>query len=677
MVYKKIGNKIPSLSSLLLAGVLLGSNCSKGKDDPAREQSIKNTEQSSEKQKTKDGGAGATHGSNFIAANKEIKKIFFRALGLDYLPLDAQSKSANQGRVLSLSDNDFSTKKNILDLVKRLAQSFSNNANAYPLDLRENIAALGPINESFIKERPRAFGLAINEIANVRNGLANVATQMWEKIDQGAGDAAFKDLKEKSLDPLSETLKPGSTKFKPGYKFSDASDAKLLDGAQLARFLTDLDKKGQPRGNTSGIGRSYQIPNALNKTLSVCIKNKQGKDASKKNTLADLSFIGSRGSGLGEDASNLLLLQGNEGKLPFVNPLPNGTLQYRYQQQDLINYAESAIGSDINKVFDQNAGQFGSNGIKNESISFGTLLFTLFRGNTPNDFLELTCDKNNAIVLKGIDANFKKWVNQSDDQVAAMLHQHISSQSDLQDLFFIPNLQDLYNKVLPASNLPDNDPALKEVCINILSMLGMTADPSDDLVNNLLPEIDLVAHLANNQYENILNSSDVDFNQRFCISLAKQISTLTSNRNSDPTSLNLTKSQLVQIIKSHANNLASTAVVKIGEDGQACATTVTAFIKSNLDYVYQKLKDKHTNANRTYADITSKAPKFDVEQIRSVYEKECNKLGSILLTSLVSLLDKQENITEDDLKQIHGLKAEEIDQINKIKQSYQAKQTKK
>ncbi|MGI2261863.1 hypothetical protein ACRRVA_00855 [Candidatus Cardinium hertigii] len=675
MVYKKIGNKIPSLSSLLLAGVLLGSNCGKDNKETPGEQTARNTEQGVEEKKAKDGSVRVTHGSNFIAANKEIKKIFFRALGLDYLPLDAQSKSANQPYVLSLSNNDFSAKKSILDLVKRLIQSFANDANAYPLDLRENIAALASVPESYIKERPRAFALAINQIPTVRNRLANVAIQMWEKIDQGAGDAAFKDLKESSLDPLKLDL----TKFRSNEKFSDVSDAKLLDGAQLARFLTDLDKKGQIRGSSNATGKSYGIPTVLDKSLPVCIKNKKKDDASKKNTTRDVTSIGSRGSGLGTDLNNLLLLQGNEGKLPLVKELPNGALEYRYRQEDLIKYVDGHNDA-LNNVFDQDANQFGPNGIKDDQISFGTLLFTLFRGNTVNDFLELTCDTNNLIVLKSIDANFKKWVNQSDNQLANMLHKHISTQSDLRDLFFIPDLKDLYDKVLPPSNLQDNDPALKEVCINILTVLGMSADPSDDLEKVLIPKIKKVADLVG---KNELESSDANFNQRFCISFAKKISAL---------QISATKSELVQMIKSEANNLANTAVVKLGEDGQACPTTVTGFIKSNLDYVYQKLKDKHTNASRTYADIASKThehkadadgktpksnPKFNIEEVRKVYEKECNKLGSILLTSIAPLLDKEENIAEDDLKQIHGLKAAEIDQINKIKQSYQAKQTQK
>jgi len=665
MVYKKIGNKIPSLSSLLLAGVLLGSSCPKEKKDTVGEDKIKDTEQGAEE---KEGGIGAIHGPNFVAANKEIRRIFFRALGLDYLPLDKKSQSANQPYVLSLSENDYSIKKNTLDLVKRLIQSFVNGANAYPLDLRENIAALASVPESYIKDRPRAFASAINEIPLVRNSLSNIAIQMWEKIDQGEGDLGLKELKEKALDPLSKTLELGSTKFKPSTKFSDASDAKLLDGTQLARFLTDLDKKGRARGTDNAVGKSYGIPTVLDKSLPVCIKNKKKEEGCKTNTQAEPAYIGSRGSGLGENEVDLLPLQGNEGKLPYVNSFPNNTLEYRYGQEDLAKYV-NGTGEDTKNVFDQQAQQFGSNGIVSRDISFGTLLFTLFRGNSPNDFLQLTSDKNNAIVLKGIDTNFKKWVNKSDDEFAAMLYQHIDTQGDLQDLFVIPNLKDLYLRVFPTSNVSDNDPALKDVCINILTVLGMSADSSDDLSKVLLPKIARLAKLAD---EKKLESSDADFNQQFCISFAKKIS---EKQKQETNFVDFTKIQLQEMIKSHADDLANKAVVKLGENGQAYPTSVTTFIKSNLDFVYQKLKNKHSNANRTYADITSKSDKFDIEKIRKVYEKECNKLASVLLTSIAPLLDKKDNITEDDLKQISGLKAEEISQINKIKQSYQAKQT--
>ncbi|CDG49798.1 hypothetical protein [Cardinium endosymbiont of Bemisia tabaci] len=670
MVYKKIGNKIPSLSSLLLAGVLLGSNCNKDKNEKAGEDTTKNTEQGAEGEGAKGSGMKTTSNPGFIAANKEIIKIFFRALGLDYLPLAKQSQSPNQPHVLSLSDNDYS-KTNILELVKRLTGSFVKNASAYPIDLRENIAALASVPDNYIRERPRAFALAINEIPLVRNNLANIASQMWEKIDQGEGDAGLKELKEKALDPLSLTLQQGLTKFKASTKFSDASSAKLLDGSQLARFLTDLDKKGKLRGSSAAIGKSYGIPTILSKQFSVCIKNKKQDEACKVNTSSDPSSIGSRGSGLGEDPNSLLVLQGNEGKLPYVPPLLNGTLENRYQQDHFVKYVNDEEDSSIGKVFDKGAGQFGHNGVKDSDISFGTLLFTLFRGNTAYDFLQLTCDKNNTIVLKGIDVNFKKWVDKSEAELADMLYQHIDAQGDLKDLFVIPNLKDLYSKVLPASNVLDEAPALKDVCINILKMLGVSADQSDDLSTVLIPKIEKISVLADKKNE--LESSDADFNQRFCISFSKKIIDR-CNTYTDKF-LDVTKSTLQGMIKSHADSLADKAVVKLAEDGKACPTMVTGVIKSSLDYVHDKLKNKHSNANRTYADIASKVKSgtFDIENVRKVYEIQSNKLGSILLTSIAPLLDKKENITEDDLKQIDGLKAEEIDQINKIKQSYQMK----
>lgn len=647
MVYKKIGNKIPSLSSLLLAGVLLGSSCPSKKDkDGAATEQASNHEGGAGQTPEGAKGAGKVFSEPYRKAAEKILKCVVTVSGVDHL--------ARKPMVLDEDDLKDDSKE-VKQKVEGLFRSFTIDRylQAYPSSLQGCFAGLSDKKfKSFASgaktgtKHKYAYGSAINEIAKFWNGLHVVYEKMMKQIERGAAEDEMANL-EREVDRLLLQVRPNDgsiSMFSKDHKFYDSKKATMLTGDQLARFLTDLAQDG-----SSTKPNSYGIPALLNEKTDVLIKVKNDSPIQPGQLIDSLDV---RGSGILD--AWFVYLNGKDkpskNKMPAVDAFPNmkaGALKS-------LDLTQLSVGT--SKPSAQEGNQV-------EKLSFAQLLFTLFRGGKQGvDFIRLergTQDENDAVKLIGDDANFQnviKVAKESNEAFARLLGKHIDEQgSQLQNLFVIPDAQAIRDKIkqeteqllgdsanIGGDNTANNEKigpgSLSEKIVdNILNKIfgiGFVSLSDSDKKGKL----QAIAALYSNSD---LTTSDILFEHKVGIEVIHEIY---QGKGKDAFFENQDDKsgiKLIKLIDSVIDKCLSQAIVyKSG--GEYKPTNVTIKIAGWLMAFHNALGSKHGNASITYKDIetvgSNQQTGFSIETVRKAMEEDCKKLKSILAVRVAPIL---------------------------------------
>ncbi|WP_243018083.1 MULTISPECIES: hypothetical protein [Candidatus Cardinium] len=720
MVYKEIKNKIPSLSSLLLAGSLFGGggckNCDGETKSDATEQKDQPVAPAEAQSAVNDDSKGAEKNDSRIvadpdlaSANKHALQVFSTALGLDYLK--------NSSDLHSLTEKDFSTffSGNTPEAhVYNLIQNISKDKDKYNPDIIHTLQPLFSLSEKAIAKFKYCCALArfVNEIPLFVEAMGKVYNLLFKEVAAGATQDQLKELKKTCID---NDLLPRLKAFESTTTFHESIAGKLLDGAQLARFFTDKDAKGKEKSEANKNGHSYGVPAILEDKCAVWIKTKTSDKSCKDNTTESLEDLDQRGSGISED----ILVQGGHGtKMPKIKKLSNDGLISTFNINNLSNWIKldhtdpnynnlnGLIESQVND--DQNGSKCCSD------IEFGTLLFTLFRGkiNSGSDFLQI--DKSNKqtkdnpkVILKSSHANFKNWVEKDSSTFASDLYDHITKDPQLKELFVIPNVDTLYSYILPKSKMNaisndhsasnavasanksndlehaesiDPDTPLGIICQGIVDILGLSSISAVEMGK----KITRISSLANEANWKLLEASNATFDQLVCIKIAdalvKHSKRLVQPGDTKTNFISMTKSGLVAVIEDTIKKQSDFAIVKIAKDGKVANTIVSDAILKNLKNINKKLQKKFDDSSYTIINIDKEVTEklkgtTDLNSTMNINlheacKKAVNNLEKLILTDPTSLMivpNKQ--IVAQDFPGIY-LTAKQVDQINEIKKIY-------
>lgn len=366
--------------------------------------------------------------------------------------------------------------------------------------------------------------------------VCNRGYDIWPPGDVALGKQEQKQEVSTMLSPscTHETLKHlNHSPEVEAYKLYDFKSLEWLSGANMARFMR---KSKHARGlMKDDMGLVWiKLKNA---PLSSCVYFDQSCNPDDP---CSAMFLNLRGSGISKDwLVHKQALLGQRIKMPEVKAFPNGEMVKNVTYSAYLGNIEIKNNKVVKHRYDA---------VKQESLNFGQLLFALFRGNCPADFLYLYCinigkaGKKNSKGDVQFDINkeaFQRLINvveAGESAFAAYLGDHIekSKAHDFVDLFVVPDVDALKRKILgsvkckgdqPLGGKPINqDYLVDRLQSAILTVYGpVPGYLTDSLPVYLIPKKNkhfIIKMLADLHWDPDKKQANVTFEQRLCAELA-------------------------------------------------------------------------------------------------------------------------------------------------------------
>ncbi|WP_419241371.1 hypothetical protein [Cardinium endosymbiont of Nabis limbatus] len=676
MIYKKIGDKIPSLSGLLLAGVVLCSGCPNKDKEQHNNEDPANSLNGSEGEGTSPGkdeggkAGGQKLSSDLAEAIQKIKRVFIDCSGVSHLAGKAKPFVYNLDDLKNLDNTTLCEK------AKGLLASFSDEksgiAAAYSKDFRAFFERLEKdvLKTKVYSSYPYAFILALQNIAEAWKKLHTVYGTMVEKINSCMPQDSLKPL----VDELDKFIEESDKIFDPTKGFLDnpTKSYAMLSGARLVRFLHGESRRGTKYPEVVALLDGVTVD-----YLWVNFKTdaEQSPGAKQENVLEGGIFKKKGGEILaawkvdGDDTIRMPKVSAISNKNSVGASLTkkfkpvSGTVDDIQESGDALKIFETITKPDKSSQFNLKAA------IKTQGITFKQLLFTLFSsssnsGSSKTDFLKLEAGKsgNDTVKIIGIDKVYKDWVDAcaSEERFAHRLGAHIeSSRFGLSNLFVIPNVDDLEKTLL--SGISDAKPAnsgigavaateeQKNTDGETVAQAGSGSLGEDSqsvsLIKNIFRAFSAnqvtsgtpaqlltkIKKLGDLHGTDDVNGSDLTFEQRVCIRLAKTIgaaSYLTSMKEGSARSLIHAVTSAIDMESNHA--------ILVLKGGAYSPTEATRRILDAFKKFDDQLRRKYRTASLSYEQIEDQISSLDpnsnlkFEQVHQFYVDECNALRGVI-----------------------------------------------
>lgn len=670
MVYKKIGNKIPSLSSLLLAGVLLGSSCpsKKDKDGAAAEQA--SNENPNEGSQVLVDSTGKVLDKDYLGVVKDI----FTFLMSDVTMIDRLSNKPYQ-----VNEADFQGKY-AKDNLERLCSSFSNppHSQIYPVSLQKCFSNLAGIKfraagSTTGMQHKFAVGTALKHIIDFWADLHNIHKEAIALINKGAPEVEMGQLLNRLDTWFNEKVKSDKTVFKPEHKFYDSKKSKLLDGDQLVRFLTDKTGKGTDKDKN----KKYSMPELLKKSAQEVWINVWAKaDNACKNTASDLD---KRGTGIQKNWQ----VKGGSAKDLEINSFPNCQSQKINHKLESNGELTASADSDL----------FGPTLVE---VTFGQFLTTLFNGKGNLDFIQLSglegdLNRDPSFDIKGDDQAFQRVVNLANkgtDAFADGLGHHISN-TELKEMFPIPDVSGILNTLMGdiEGNVVNKGSSGQEAQQQYTGSAAITVghivedSPAHKLLNNFVEKmLNLTVSGLTDAFNkctqcigtdyNKYNQSDMPIDSKISIEVIKHLLEETKDSimlDTESGSVNKLKETIKSIIIKHAQK----AVVY--KEGDKYKPGVSNNIRKWISDMNAKLVQKHSGASVTYKQIKDQAASFDINEVVKAMESDYNAVKGVITAKVSSFVQGPSLVNNEDYKTYFPnllLTATHVEYVNKMKSGY-------
>ncbi|CAH2560034.1 hypothetical protein [Cardinium endosymbiont of Oedothorax gibbosus] len=696
MVYKKIGDKIPSLSSLLLAGVLFGGCKDDKNKNNGSDTGTDNAIFSDHKQENAEGGkANQKLSSDLTAAVRKFKRALASCSAIDHLAAKVKPLIVN----LDELKGDKGGKAKLEDRVRALISSFydgSTCAEAYPKSLKGCFSSLSHIvkRKSYIPYT-YAYGAAMKAIAEFWKELHDIYGEMMKQIDNGTPQAKSDSLTKK-VDALLEKVNGSDSKFTSSYQFLDTGGYQMLNGPRLARFLIDKSKGGS----------SYGLQSLLNDRMfnRVWFKYKQNPLPNLDPTDVRINnVLTKKGTGI----SVSWKVEGGERNdhMPGIGNIDNhlsydaDTMTHRFDFSKVGGVNDIEAANCLVRITQGDTPN--QNASTQRDLTFGQLLFTLFRGRAANDFLtvEPSSEGDDFVKLTANNEKYMNWVkeaNKSDEEFAQYLGRHLGSSEELKGLFVIPDTNVLESKLMQGMN--ETNPANGGSSDNVSAAAGTsstvpgtvgTGSESAKLFKNILStfssgqnvsgtgeelrqKIQTLANLKNNP--NIGKVSDLTFDQRVCIELAASLinsPSMITNMDND------SAKALIASLKNEISVQADRAIVKL-ESSKYVFTTISKQIRQAILDFDEKLRQKHRRAAVTYEMINrgSTTGSFNIDDVREAMKQDCLALKGILTADVAPVIEVPAGQVVDYVARfpyLKGLTEAHYPTLDEIRQEYHDK----
>ncbi|MDN5247383.1 MAG: hypothetical protein QWI37_04075 [Candidatus Cardinium sp.] len=463
MVYKKIRNTIPSLSSLLLAGVLL-AGCQDGKCTENADGSA-NTQSKDQKPTVAEEGVKKTERSkSFIDSLRDIYYSLFRFTEVGAI-VDNASGIVIRPEVVNLQQLELLDGSELKKSGEAFFQKFSDEDNllTYPSSLRELVRPL----QHMPKFRTGASKSGIqNKYAYISaaNTIAQGVHQLYDFAEQvkGAITSSFSECVSLE-DALSKAfnISGGIKQYKEGLKdifskkhaFNNSRNSYLKSGAlaMIKTFTTKESSNNEENGNED---KKQETPiSLLGEKISILIKNRKDPHLLPQMALDDLSKKGS----IPKDQWYVLDDKGGKSKYAMFQVDDfTGSLKKKF------NYIDISAGE---------SPESGSYGEEALDLKFNQILLLLFTstGNNINkelNFLALehrSDDKENTVRLVGHNDTFKSLEhyvqNRNYKSFASTLGKYIENDPELKEFFVIPNENEIMDLIFSEIDSVDQSVA--------------------------------------------------------------------------------------------------------------------------------------------------------------------------------------------------------------------------
>lgn len=673
MVYKKIGNKIPSLSSLLLAGVLLGSSCpsKKDKDGAAAEQA--SNEHANEESQVIVDKTGKVLGKDYLGVVKDI----FTFLMSDVAIIDRLSNKPYQ-----VNESDFQGKY-AKDNLERLCSSFSNppHSQIYPVSLQKCFSSLAGLSfraagAATGMQHKFAVGVALKHIIDFWADLHNIHKEAIALINKGAPEVQMGQLLNRLDTWFNEKVKSDAAVFKPEHKFYDSKKVELLNGDRLVRFLADKDANGQDKATKYNM--STLLKEEATDVWIIGYSNSSDERACK----LDINNIAKRGAGI----DNTWQVGGKATGLRIA-PFPN-------YKADLMSKDKVGSGSSDSQP---SVADGDVSGPIPEAITFGQFLTTLFNGSGKLDFIKLCPPTDNETDKKlqwfNIEGNNQVFqsvlnlVKQGSDAFADALGNHMKV-NELKELFPIPDVLAIQNGLMEGieGNIVNKGSS---------NQTGGSHNSDAPIQSVHIAQDSPAHHLLKNFVEKILGDTSTSLEDDFA-KCKKCIDTnykdyIHSNMSIDhKISLKVLKSLLeekqeliilsvepgsVNKLKEEINKRiieeAKKAVVY--KDGDQYKPGVSDKIRGWISDMGGKLAKKHSSASVTYKQIKDQAADFDINEVVKAMESDYNAVKGVITAKVGSFVQEPSLVNNENYKAYFPnllLTATHVEHVNKMKSDY-------
>lgn len=693
MIYKKIGDKIPSLSGLLLSGLVLCSGCPDKNEGNSDDEQIKEAALA-EPEKTGENAKGVVDSYLLNAIQKLRDKIMEYA---NLTPFKGRVHS-----VLASSDLELEKEK-FLPRLKAMLGTFSGaSGTLYPTSLKEWCDQLAGLQVDKLN-KPYVLALAVNSINEVYKGIDEVFELITKLDNKAAHQDDYKSLKENKINLLFSKLSPVDPQYIGRKTFHDSPLGKgkssWLQGGALARFMTDKNKDGKLKGSAGqGGGHDYGVPKILERKFSIWITNKL-VDAVKPYHDAPIDHLSVRGIGIsGEWKAS------DNTRMPEIHQLENGRLkrnlnlsEYFKEDQKYISVLDQKLllpDFETGKHYDSNATVLSDYLDNNESKSLtgGSLVWLLFNGKPDSDksfnFLEISVEKRKTETKKdhivrflAHKSGFDALINACKDDgiFAQSLGEHIKANFDLAGLVVIPNYRNLAARLgleslkgIESTKEPSDfdaakiplESALGVLCKKIYEVLAIYP-PSEPLLFDGIGKVGEIEDL------DAYNESNVTFDQRVCIRLAKMLYGY-KEKWKNKHSFEWKKGELITLVDNGIKDMLDCAIVFEKESGKYADTKVSRELRLFLNEFHEKLKIKHDGKSSNYKEIKTKLDKFDIDDICTKTREYLGKISKVSTLNLPGALLKEGDIESDSFPEADWFMSSHYTEFNKIKKEYEA-----
>ncbi|MCT4696964.1 hypothetical protein [Candidatus Cardinium sp. TP] len=715
MVYKKIRNTIPSLSSLLLAGVLLaGCQDGEGAGNKAKEPAMGENEEIVKGNNLGPQQGIPVHNDKLLSsAVVAMRDKIIEFAGLNPLMKDHKQYLIVPVEAFNSSDKEFKL------IFRQVLQHFasSDSDGLYPSAMKKDREAWGLLASYLDKmEKPFAAANAFNAFVCLYKEMSRVLFLMKDLDSKGAPLEQYDKFRDDHIKPLLLKLNQVDETYVGKQKFPNKCPGTerimWLEGEKWARFMRDVNNKGEDKGpNKQGKGHAYGMPNLLQKEYSIWIKNycKDSLDY-HKNPYENLD---KRGVGISGSWK-----VGNVN-MPEITRLYNDRVVKKfYIEHFVLDENGGYLGIDIADaamfpILDHSEYQYNSDaailsdyqdGGNNKKLTFGSLMLLLFNDNGNNhskesclDFLTITSHNKGTVSVKMNQSRFEKLLKLcgNDKQFAQALGKHIEDTS-LKDRIIVPDYRDLLSKLSLDGSISDEQGGLQIVdaglklskenvplyviCKNIYEGLLLSV-PNMDLIFESLGKI------AEIESHDSYNESDVTFEQRVYIGLAKKLFEYKSKWVSGASQEYKTREQLEKIVSSYLEDMLESVLVFKGLSGEYEHTRASRELRGHLMEVRKKLAKKRDNLeigyNKILHDFLSKQPgpddtkkSFDIGNMCKSTLEYFQKVSSISRLDIPSALSMDKKIEKSDFKAAGWILPQKYDELNEIKDDYKDKLTK-
>ncbi|MGI2298239.1 hypothetical protein ACRRVB_00150 [Candidatus Cardinium hertigii] len=681
MVYKKIRNNIPSLSSLLLAGVLLGSNCTdkKNTENVAGGQTGENAQNVAEGEKPKD-ASGKPLTQDYIKVVKDIYHYLISIAGIERLG----------NRVYQVNPSDF-TGANAKDNLNNLCNSFSNApwSQVYPIDPELQTVFQSLVGMEFRSARSMkgirhkyAFGCALTEIIDVWSKFSDIYKDTVKYTHQGALSSNMTDLLHKLDKYYAELeLDTVNSKFSAHRKFFDSNDVEFLTKDRLGRFLTGKTINDEDK--------THHVADALKVSLGPVWV--MGKAVDDVNLTEALDNVKHRGCAI----SKKWRIQGEtQSPAPEIPVFPISSKITKDFKDGMV----------LDLPSDQSYKDILTAPVK-QDLQCGHLLTTLFNGDVSSvDFIKFEPHETAVsqdipwIQLEGNNTTFRILADQATNFQTGVfvttLAQHINNgKTGLSKLYCIPDITSIENSILEGIKDKSEESVNKESTYQSgeikLEHIAGGSNASKLLVN--LGKIFGLVHVnVNKEFFDSLSAllSNEDFltssatiEQKIAFVILKKLFDYQSGlEGSNAAPILVSKNSgsvkdLIELVQSEIKREANYAVLYKEEDKYQ-PTHVTQKIANFITSIHKKLQEKRGHAYVTYKGIsdTSKSKAFNIETVVKAIKKDYSSIRGIL-TARVEALVKEESfkLTNENFKRYfpgQPLNSPHVNHINNMKTEY-------